>query len=127
MRDNGVADFPDPKVNANGGVSQNLPPGIDQSALEAAQAKCKQFDPGGGEQTKLDPERIEQLRKLAQCMRDNGVRNFPDPTDQGIQANGNDPGMNPDDPTYKKAMEECGKYGPSPAPGEGPGLSTEGN
>lgn len=128
VRDNGLPDFPDPKINANGGVSQDVPPGTDPQKIAAAQEKCRQWAPGGGEPTKLDPERIEQLRELAQCMRDHGVPTFPDPTDQGIQANGNDSGLNPDDPTFKAAMRECGKYGPSAAPdGGGTGTSQGGN
>jgi hypothetical protein len=122
MRDNGIPDFPDPKVNANGGVSVDMPQDADPQKVTTAQEKCKQYALVGGEPQKLDPQRLDQLRKLAQCMRDQGVKNFPDPTDQGIQANGNDSGLNPEDPTFKAAMEKCSKYGPSEAPGDGPGT-----
>jgi hypothetical protein len=123
MRANGVPDFADPKINANGGTSIDIPEGTDPQKAQAAQEKCRQYTPNGGEPQKLDPQRIEQLRTLAKCMRDHGVKNFPDPTDQGIQVNGNDSGLNPDDPTFKAAMQECAKYGPSPAPGEGPAVN----
>jgi hypothetical protein len=126
MRDNGVPNFPDPKVNANGGTSIDVPKGVDPQQVQAAQEKCKAYLPDGGEPTKLDPQRLEQLRRLAQCMRDHGVKKFPDPTDQGIQVNGQDSSLNPDDPAFKAAMQECGKYGPSPAPGDRPGLDSGG-
>lgn len=123
IRDNGVPDFPDPRFGANGGVSISAPEGTSKEKLDAAMQACRRYAPGGGEQQKLDPARVDQLRKLAQCMRDHGVENFPDPTDQGIQADGNLPGMNPDDPTFKSAMKDCEKHAPAP-PGEGPVTST---
>ncbi|MGW4498350.1 hypothetical protein ACWENR_06985 [Micromonospora sp. NPDC004336] len=123
MRDSGVPNFADPKFNDGGGMSIDVPEGADPAKVDVAMQKCKQYMPNGGEPQKLAPERIEQLRKFSQCMRDRGVRNFPDPTENGIQANGNDPGMNPNDPTFEAAQKECGsKYAPAPS-GESPGTS----
>ncbi|MEV4415050.1 hypothetical protein [Catellatospora sp. NPDC049609] len=125
IRDNGVPDFPDPQFHEGGGVNLSAPQGTGKEKLEAAMRTCRRYAPGGGEKQKLDPARVEQLRRLAQCMRDNGVRNFPDPTDEGIQADGNQPGMSPDDPTFKAAMAQCDKHAPAP-PGEGPVTNTSG-
>ena len=126
MRDNGLPNWPDPKFNDGGGMSIDAPEGSDPVKVDAAMQKCKQFMPNGGEPQKLDPQRLEQLRKLAQCMRDHGVKNFPDPTENGIQANGNLPGMDPNDPTYQAAQKECDKYAPAPA-GESSGTQSGSN
>jgi hypothetical protein len=122
MRDNGVPNFPDPKFNDGGGMSIDAPEGAEPAKVDAAMQKCKPYMPNGGEPKKLDPERLEQLRKMSQCMRDRGVKNFPDPTENGLQADGNQPGMDPSDPTFQAAMKECEKFAPPPA-GETPGTS----
>lgn len=127
MRDNGVPDFPDPRFNEGGGMSIDAPEGSDPQKVDAAMQKCKQYMPNGGEPPKLDPQMVEQNRKLAQCMRDHGVKNFPDPgPDGGIQMNGNLPGMDPDDPTFKAAMTKCQKLVPPAPSGGGPGNDTRG-
>ncbi|WP_155370547.1 hypothetical protein [Catellatospora vulcania] len=125
IRDNGVPNFPDPEFHDGGGVSLGAPEGISKEKLDAAMQACRQYAPGGGGKQKLDPARLEQLRKLAQCMRAEGVENFPDPTDEGIQADGNAPGMSLDDPKFQAAMKTCDKYAPAP-PGEGPSTHREG-
>jgi hypothetical protein len=124
VRDNGVPDFADPQVSGGGGVSIGMPDGTDPKKADAAMQKCKQYMPNGGEPQKLDPKDLEKLRKLAQCMRDNGVTNFPDPTDHGIQVNGNTSGLDPNDPKFKAADEACARYRPTPPSGD-PGARTE--
>jgi hypothetical protein len=117
MRDNGVPDFPDPKDG-----NMNLPNGVDPQKVQAAQEKCKQYLPNGGQPRRADPQQMEQLRKYAQCMRDNGVKNFPDPTDQGLALDQSKLGMSPDDPRLKAAQQACSKYqpgGPSAGPSGG--------
>lgn len=123
MRDNGVPNFADPKFDGNGGMSIDAPEGADPAKVDAAMQKCKQFMPNGGEPQKLDPARLEQLRKYAQCMRDNGIKNFPDPTDQGFQIDGNTSGIDPSDPKHQAADKICVKHAPPPA-GESPGTNT---
>ncbi|MEV0807265.1 hypothetical protein [Micromonospora sp. NPDC050200] len=124
MRDNGVANFPDPEFSDGGGMSIDVPEGTDPQKVDAAMQKCKQYLPNGGEPAKVDPERAEQNRKLAKCMRDNGVTSFPDPgADGGIQINGNDPGMNMDDPKFQAAQKACAQYQPS---GGAPGSNQTG-
>ncbi|MEU8080501.1 hypothetical protein AB0B31_34215 [Catellatospora citrea] len=125
IRDNGVPNFPDPEFADGGGVSLSAPEGVSKERVDAAMVACRQYAPGGGGKRKLDPARLEQLRKLAQCMRAEGVVNFPDPTDEGIQADGNQPGMSLDDPKFQAAMKACDRYAPAP-PGEGPTTHREG-
>jgi hypothetical protein len=81
MRAHGVPNFPDPS-SADGGV-QLSGSGINTQspAFQAAQSACQKLLPGGlpvrggGSAT-----RIEQGVKIAECMRANGMRTFPDPT-----------------------------------------------
>jgi len=126
MRENGVPDFEDPTFNEGGGMSISAPEGADPSKIDAAMAACKPYLPNGGEPVKIDPERLEQLRAMSRCMRENGVPDFPDPTDQGIQIDGNKPELSPDNPTFQAARDKCSRYAPAP-PGQSPGLQTREN
>jgi hypothetical protein len=119
MRENGLPDFPDPEVGENGEFRMQLPQGYDKSKVEAAQEVCKKHMPNGGEPPKMDPERLEQMRKYAQCMRANGVPKFPDPTDGGFQIDGNEVG-DPQSPAFKAAEEKCRSVRPD-APDGGKG------
>jgi hypothetical protein len=117
MRENGVPDFPDPKDG-----NMNLPNGADPQKVAAAQEKCKSLLPNGGQPRKMDPQTMEQLRKFAQCMRDNGIKNFPDPTDQGLAQDLSKLGLSPNDPKFTAAQQACSKYqpgGPSAGPSGG--------
>jgi hypothetical protein len=126
MRDNGVPEFPDPDFNDGGGVSLSLPDVTVRSTVDAANAKCKQYLPNGGEPGRMDPEQLEKMRAFAQCMREHGLPSFPDPSDEGLAINGNEhPELNPNNPTFKAAEEACRQYAPGP-PGDGPGTSTGG-
>jgi hypothetical protein len=83
MRDNGVAEFPDP--DASGGLTidgvlngSSLDPSA--PAWQNAIAACKDLQPPGftGDE-EVTPEEQEVRLEFAQCMRDNGVEDFPDP------------------------------------------------
>lgn len=83
MRSHGVSQFPDP--TPGGGLV--IPNSIDPSspAFQAAQTKCQKLMPGPaglapGTTTHPDPHWLAQMIKAAQCMRADGVPNFPDPT-----------------------------------------------
>jgi hypothetical protein len=112
MRENGV-DMPDPGDDGDGhfqikiGEGDGPPP--DRATVEAAQAKCKQYLPNGGVPPKLDAEQLENARKMSQCMRDNGITNFPDPDPNGMirieGGPGSPGGMDPQDPAFQAAQE----------------------
>jgi hypothetical protein len=83
MRDNGVREFPDPP--ASGGLTidgvvngSSLDPSA--PAWDEAIDACKDLQPAGfmGDQDVSDSEQEVRL-EFAQCMRDNGVEDFPDP------------------------------------------------
>lgn len=121
MRDNGVPNFPDPKVVDGGGIDLSLPEGIAKEKVDAAQEKCKWYLPNGGEPVKADPKLVERLREFSRCMRENGFPNFPDPTDQGLQIENDKLGITgPDDPRFNAAQKTCEKYMPAPPSGETP-------
>jgi hypothetical protein len=76
MRANGVSDFPDP--NASGefpsyGVS------VSPAVWKRAGAACKALQPPGTLSAKLTPAQESAALKFAQCIRENGVPDFPDP------------------------------------------------
>jgi hypothetical protein len=77
MRANGVADFPDPDTRgqiAYGGIS--VTPEVWVNAVGA----CKdQQPPGFLTEANRTPEQQNAALKFGQCMRDNGVPDFPDP------------------------------------------------
>jgi hypothetical protein len=76
MRENGYPDFPDPKASGDFpsfGVS--VSPAVWDKALRA----CKALKPPGSLSAKLSPEQQSAALKFAQCVRENGVKDFPDP------------------------------------------------
>ena len=86
MRSNGVSDFPDPNPSgqltidaiANGS-------GVDTStsAFQQALSACKELEPPGFTGTERTAQQQEAGLKFAQCIRHNGVPDFPDPTPDG--------------------------------------------
>jgi hypothetical protein len=144
MREQGI-DMPDPEVGDDGGMRVQIgsdgdatgKPPPDLAKVDAAQAKCKQYLPNGGEPPKLDPAQIEQARQFSRCMRENGVPNFPDPDANGmlrIEAGG-DSGIDPQ--KVEDAQKKCDQYAPkrkgsdsggvTGGGGQGPGGGLGGN
>jgi hypothetical protein len=111
MRDQGQTWFPDPKPD--GRMQVRVPEGTDEAKVDAAMEACKKWAPDGGDHGKADPQRLEEARKMAQCMRDNGVPNFPDPqADGSIRIDSDKLGTHPGDPAFDKADEACAKFRP---------------
>jgi hypothetical protein len=83
MRASGVPDFSDPKPG--GGFLFHASPGrISSPVFKAAQAKCHKLLPGGGppgpgSTTNASPQTLARFLKVARCMREHGVDDFPDP------------------------------------------------
>jgi hypothetical protein len=76
MRKNGYPDFPDPKASgefAAFGIS--VSPAVWRKALGA----CKELQPPGSFSAHLSPKQLSAALKFAQCIRANGVKDFPDP------------------------------------------------
>jgi hypothetical protein len=76
---------------------------------------------GGKPPEKPDPARLE---KFSQCMRANGIADFPDASGGGLELH-SEPGsdLNPNNPTFKSASKTCAKkvglpgLGGTPQPG----------
>ncbi|MFI7610017.1 hypothetical protein ACIBP6_02120 [Nonomuraea terrae] len=102
MRENGV-DIPDPEPGK--GVMMRLDGSVPREKVEAAQEACKQYAPSGQRAGGGDPKRGEALRKLAQCMRDNGVESYPDPEGGMMRITGEVSG----DSDFESAREKCQK------------------
>jgi hypothetical protein len=84
MRASGVPSFPDPR--AGGGFLFRAGAGMNPSSpgFKAAQAKCHKLLPGGGppgpgSTTNPSPRTLAKFLRIARCMRQHGVEDFPDP------------------------------------------------
>ena len=85
MRDNGVSEFPDPDASDGltiDGVVNGSSLDPSTSVWKNAIGACKDLQPAGfmGDED-ISAEEQEVRLEFAQCMRDNGVEDFPDPTD----------------------------------------------
>jgi hypothetical protein len=120
IRENGYPEFPDP--DPDGGGVRVMMGGGGQSAarFRAAQEACRDLSPAGLAARGNDPERIEQLLAFAQCMRENGVSEWPDPNADGaFELEGGLIG-NRNDRRVRTAMETC-REAQGPA-GQGIGI-----
>jgi len=93
MRDNGITGFPDPDSSGQLTVDAVLNgSSVDpnSAAWKQALSACKDLQPPGFTGHKRSAQQQEAALKFAKCMRDNGVSNFPDPTEDGplISVNG---------------------------------------
>jgi hypothetical protein len=115
MRDNGVAEFPDPDASGSltvDGVLNGSSIDPNGPAWEQAMGACKDLQPPGftGDE-EVTAEEQEQRLEFAQCIRENGVEDFPDPAPDAPLVNTNlipsaatEGGMS----TLNAAMETCG-------------------
>jgi hypothetical protein len=110
MRAEGVPEFPDPQ-QADGGVRMDAGE-VDtnspefQSAMEACRDKAPQAQGQGQGGEALDPTKVAAW---AECIRKNGVPNFPDPEINGGQMalDFAGAGLRMSDPAFQKARSAC--------------------
>jgi len=82
MRDNGVREFPDPDASGQltiDGVVNGSSLDTDSPAWKKAISACKDLEPPGFTGYKRSSEQQKAALVFAQCLRDNGVKDFPDP------------------------------------------------
>ena len=103
VRDNGYAEFPDPVPGE--GIRFLIKPG-DAPRFQKAASACRGLAPEGLRDEEIAPEELEGLVKLAQCVRDSGISNFPDPSAKG-SFDLQDLGIGPDDKRLDAAMAAC--------------------
>jgi hypothetical protein len=78
-------------------------------------------DPGGASPTSANDRGLA----FAKCMRENGVKKFPDPGNDGSQIIGKDSGIDPQSPEFKKAEEACKDVSPQGAGGSNGGKPAD--
>jgi hypothetical protein len=119
IRAHGVPNWPDPDEQGH----FNAKPDLASPQLLAALKACKDLLPGGGNMTtggKLSPHELAQLLKYSKCMRAHGIKNFPDPTSNGLTLT---PGnaLDPSSPQFRAADKACHSL----LPNSGNGLGTQ--
>jgi len=113
MRANGVKEFPDPDASGTltiDGIANGSQVDTNGAAFTQAIAACKDLQPAGFVGHTRTAQEQENALKFAQCIRDNGVQDFPDPTpDSPLIDTTRMPG-NPDGqriPGLREAMAKC--------------------
>jgi hypothetical protein len=118
MRHNGVSAFPDPPASGKltiDAVVNGSSMDPNSPAFTHAISACKNLEPPGFTGQKATPEQTYARLKFAQCMRANGVPDFPDPTPNGPLLDtrripslaGKDPRT---DPGLQAAMHKCSDF-----------------
>lgn len=84
MRGNGVSEFPDPAPGASGsftidGVVNGSSLDPNTPAFKQALSACRNLEPAGFTGSTRSAQQTQDALKFAQCIRANGVRDFPDP------------------------------------------------
>lgn len=75
MRANGVPHFPDPDSKGESNFGVDVTVEVWTKAVDA----CKALKPPGALSAKRTPKEQSASLKFAQCMREHGVKDFPDP------------------------------------------------
>jgi hypothetical protein len=120
MRDNGIEEFEDPDIGADGSVAfgfRDLGGDVDRETVRAAFEACQEhlggisFGPGSVDRSDIE----DTLYQFAVCMRDNGY-DMPDPDfsrllgDGGEGQGGGGPfgeGFDREDPAFTSALAAC--------------------
>jgi hypothetical protein len=75
IRGHGVPHFPDPNAKGEYIFGIDVSPTVWQKAVNA----CKDLQPPGSLSGKRSPKQQSAALRFAQCVRENGVKDFPDP------------------------------------------------
>jgi hypothetical protein len=103
LREHGI-DVDDPEPGKGARITVK---GTDKATVDQAMQACRKYDPaqnGGG---KPDAKAQESARKHAQCMREHGVEEFPDPQPEGGIRIDRSVG---EDPDFAEAEQACNEY-----------------
>jgi hypothetical protein len=118
IRAHGVRDFPDPNEKNQFEYGVSVTPAVWTRATTA----CKDLQPPGTLSGKRTPKQQSASLRFAQCVRDNGVKDFPDPVNGEPLVNtykipsSNKPGGMA---ILNAAMHKCGKVLGEAAGGQG--------
>jgi hypothetical protein len=75
IREHGVPHFPDPDAKGDFVFGIDVSPAVWKRAVDA----CKDLEPPGALSGKRSPKQQSAALRFAQCIRENGVKDFPDP------------------------------------------------
>jgi hypothetical protein len=118
IRAHGVSDFPDPDAKNDFQYGVSVSPAVWKQATTA----CKDLQPPGTLSGKRTPKQQSAGLRFAQCIRDHGVKDFPDPVngeplvDTTKIPSSNQPGGMT---VLNAAMHECGRVLDRAAGGQG--------
>ena len=114
IRENGFPEWPDPLPDGTFMMRRDQGMSFNDSRRAAAMEACQDLRPagfsgsagvGGAGGMTMDQE---TLLVFAQCMRDNGVPGFPDPSATGGgMIIGPQAGIDPNSPTFQAALRTC--------------------
>jgi hypothetical protein len=118
MRNHGVSAFPDPPASGAftiDGIANGSSLDTNSAAFTQAIRACKELEPAGFTGQKATPQQTNARLKFAQCMRNHGVPDFPDPTPNGPLIDtsripslaGKDPRT---DPAFNAATQKCSGF-----------------
>ncbi|MCW2963073.1 MAG: hypothetical protein JWO17_325 [Actinomycetia bacterium] len=116
MRANGVSAFPDPDASGAltiDAVANGSSLDTSSAAFKRALSACKDLEPSGFTGNQRSPQEQKAALEFAQCIRDNGARDFPDPakTDPLVDTNRMPSAATPGGMTIlNAAMRKCGQY-----------------
>lgn len=118
IRAHGVSDFPDPDAKNQFDYGVSVSPAVWKQATTA----CRDLQPPGTLSSKRTPEQQSASLRFAQCIRDHGVEDFPDPVNgepvvntYKIPSSNRPGGMR----ILNAAMQKCGKILRLAAGGQG--------
>jgi hypothetical protein len=114
MRQNGVSGFPDPGASGAftiDAIANGSSLDVSSPAFRQAMSACKTLEPPGFTGATRSPEQQKAALQFAQCVRDNGVSDFPDPAPDGpIIDTSRMPGAPSAHsiPGFQAALQKCG-------------------
>jgi hypothetical protein len=117
LRDHGIPNFPDPVLDTHGDLQyddqliKNLPAAVSQAAQQACRSKIDAAQASvAAAQPAATPQEIQEATQFAQCMRQHGWPNFPDPDSHGSFqfSNPNDGPQNKRDPAFQACAARMG-------------------
>ena len=82
MREHGVKEFPDPDASGEltiDAIANDSPVDVGSAAFERALKACKDLTPSGFTGRERTAGEQDAALQFAQCMRENGIKDFPDP------------------------------------------------
>jgi len=109
MRANGISNMPEPNAQGQMTITKGESlPDVNSPQFLAAAAKCRKLDAAGSGSPTISSSQLAKELKFAQCMRANGISNFPDPSSQGSFSLG---GVNSNSSQFESASTACERFG----------------